>query len=78
MKRRDISDVEVVRACRDGHPASLALLMERTGAPEKVASAAMERALDRRLIDYGVSLRTSWAEPAGLQLLDTPARTDDA
>ncbi|NKS12566.1 hypothetical protein GS580_16640 [Rhodococcus hoagii] len=63
MKRSDITDTEVVQACRDA-PAtgmsSLALLMARTGAPAKVAVAAMERADARRLIDCGVSIAYAW------------------
>lgn len=70
MKRGDVTDEDVVRACRDGHPESIWRLMTETGAPYKVAEAAMERACRRGLIDYGVSLRTAWAEPKGLALLD--------
>ncbi|MHA6903297.1 hypothetical protein ACJBUE_20780 (plasmid) [Ralstonia syzygii subsp. celebesensis] len=64
MKRSDITDEQVVAACRAYHkqglPFSLDRLIESTGAPEKVAYAAMGRACARGLIDYGVSLRSAW------------------
>lgn len=64
MKRSDITDEQVVEACRLAlapfGPRSLDRLIEMTGAPAQVAYAAMERANDRGLIDYGVSLRTAW------------------
>jgi len=43
--------------------------------PPKVAQAAMERAYDRGLVDYGVSLRSGWLTKAGLHLLDTTPPT---
>ncbi|OQQ28715.1 hypothetical protein A4U94_01335 [Prescottella equi] len=77
MKRSDISDSDVVRACRDARAAggsSLGLLIERTNAPRKVALAAMDRALDRDLIDYGVSIAYAWpnGDVASRQLRDGP------
>lgn len=45
-----------------------AVLGRVTGAPPKVVQAAMERAADRGLIDYGVSLRSGWLTPDGLAL----------
>lgn len=74
MKRSDISDLQVV-ACairwRNGtHPGFVTdMLARETGAPLKVAEAAMERAVSRGLLDYGVSLRTAWATDAGMALL---------
>lgn len=38
------------------------------GCPEKVAYSAMERAYDRGLIEYGVSLRTGWITDKGIAL----------
>jgi hypothetical protein len=79
VKTADISDKEVVAACKDYHAAlrdgvygdmGLNLLMERTGAPVKVAYSAMLRAYRRGLINFGVSLRTAWPEEAGLALLE--------
>ncbi|MBM4489696.1 hypothetical protein GS471_17000 [Rhodococcus hoagii] len=77
MKRSDISDSDVVRACRDARAAggsSLGLLVARTNAPRKVALAAMERALDRDLIDYGVSIAYAWPndDGASYELEDGP------
>lgn len=67
---KDITDEQVVRACIHGPGVfSLDVLMDATGAPRKVCERATERAAGRRLIDYGVSLRTDWADPAGLALL---------
>lgn len=70
MSRKDVTDHEVVRACRD-RAATFAddLLAERTGQPRKVCERALERANARGLIDYGVSLRTAWPTLAGLALL---------
>ena len=45
-------------------------LAEITGAPEKVTYAACERACDRELIEYGVSLRTGWLTDKGKALVD--------
>lgn len=75
MKRSDITDQQVVEACIEyrqipfGNGFALDILVARTGAPYKVAEAAMERADDRGLIDYGVSLRTAWATEKGRALL---------
>lgn len=76
MKRSDITDTAVVRACWDPHdrpsfggPCSLARLVDATGAPEKVCWAAMERATARGYIDWGVSLRSAWRTGTGTALL---------
>ncbi|HAM56407.1 MAG TPA: hypothetical protein DCQ64_13820 [Candidatus Rokubacteria bacterium] len=45
------------------------LLAQRTGQPEKVCYAAMERAERRGLIDYGVSLRAGFLTDKGKELL---------
>lgn len=45
-------------------------LMQLTGQPEKVCWCVMERAHNRRLIEYGVSLRAGWLTEKGKQLLD--------
>lgn len=77
MSRKDITDAMVVRACSDFHnrdsdAAPWELLMQRTGEPEKVVYAAMERAYDRGLIECGVSVRTAWPTAEGRQLLLPP------
>lgn len=74
MKRSDITDTQVVAACMEwkaSNPDGFVtdLLVRRTGAPHKVAEAAMRRALDNGFIDYGVSLRTAWATPEGKHML---------
>lgn len=84
MKRADVSDREVVEAARDfraherGEPVAGdwlgtlfvdELLVTRTGCPLKVAHAAIERAMMRGLVESGVSRRTCWPTPAGLELL---------
>lgn len=77
MKRADITDEQVVAAAVESRRSpfdgrfTLACLVESTGAPDKVAYAAMERALHRGYIEFGVSLRTAWAAPQGLALLRT-------
>jgi len=72
-KRSDITDEQVVRACQLAHQDSKKfatdILAEQTGAPAKVIYAAMERADDRELIEWGVSLRTAWPTAKGLALL---------
>lgn len=77
MKRADITDTSVVRACWDPHniripgmlSTSLQRLIEAAGAPEKVCLGAMERAQRRGFIDSGVSLRMAWRTEAGTALL---------
>lgn len=66
----DISDRMVVKAYIrykelreedwDNHQFPYDILSERTGEPWKVCWRAMERAVDRGYIEYGVSLRTGW------------------
>jgi len=88
MSRKDISDVLVLRAYVAGEehyknnhivkwPQNI--LVEWTGQPEKVCIAAMWRAFDRELIEYGISLRSGWLTPKGVKLLadngeQTPTR----
>ena len=71
MGRKDVTDRMILEAIRDRDTptSTIDLLMRRTGESEKVCYAAMERALARGLIDYGVSLRTAWATEAGKALL---------
>ena len=45
-------------------------LMEISGEPFKVCYRCMERAADRNLIEYGVSLRTGWITKEGEKLLN--------
>jgi hypothetical protein len=45
------------------------ILMRMTGECEKVCYRAMQRACDRNLIEYGVSLRTGWLTDKGLALI---------
>jgi hypothetical protein len=75
MATRDISDLQVVEAARDSCQAgyrprrTIALLVERTGQPEKVCLRAMERAARRGLIVCGMSINCSWPTAAGEDLL---------
>ena len=62
MKRSDISDEQVVAACA-AEGVSIDNLMDATGAPYKVARAAMVRADMRGLINWGVSIDYAWPEP---------------
>lgn len=48
------------------------ILLEMTGAPEKVIYRAMERADERGLIDYGVTLRSGWLTDKGRSLIAAP------
>ena len=45
------------------------ILKRMTGQCEKVCYRAMERAANRDLIEYGVSLRTGWLTEKGRQLI---------
>lgn len=78
MAAKDVSDAQVVRACADFHrdPANedvIARLVRQTLQPAKVCVRALERACERGLIDYGVSLRTAWVTTKGESLLkETP------
>lgn len=65
MRTSDITDDQVIAACRAWHenPAgnsSIGNLMDATGAPRKVALRAMERASNRGLINWGVSINYAW------------------
>ena len=75
---KDISDGQVCSAVLDyqqamkagGDPAyPYEVLASETGQPEKVCYRAMERAMRRGLIEYGVSLRTGWLTREGLDLV---------
>lgn len=70
---KDITDAQVVAACvkaKETGDFPLSELMDATGMHTKVCYSAMQRAARRGLIDYGVSLRTGWATPEGLALLE--------
>lgn len=79
MATADISDRMVVKAYirykeireEDGYSDQFPydILVEWTGEPWKVCWRAMERAVDRGYIEYGVSLRTGWPTKKGLALL---------
>lgn len=49
------------------------ILQRVTGECEKVCYRAMERALGRGFIEYGVSLRTGWLTKEGRALLTKPS-----
>ena len=71
MARKDITDKQVVHAVHDARERRMFatdLLVERTGQPLKVCIRALERACDRDLMTYGVSLRTGWLTIKGEQL----------
>lgn len=79
MARKDISDQLVCLIYSWRHamilqgtdpPWPTQLLVIQTGEPEKVCEAAMERAADHGLIEYGVSLRSGWLTEAGRALAD--------
>src|SRR3990167_9143890 len=54
----------------DNFPWPYKTLEQWTGQPQKVCYRALERAAERDLIDYGVSLRTGWLTDKGRALLD--------
>lgn len=59
MKRADITRDQVLAAARSNER-TLDALVTATGAPEKVALAAIEREVDQGVLDYGVSLATAF------------------
>jgi hypothetical protein len=74
MATKDITDKLVCLAYLRARDVNMAqfpydFLQEWTGEPFKVCYRAMERAHDRDLIEYGVSLRTGWVKSAGIALL---------
>lgn len=83
-KRSMIADATVVRAAHIAGTAerdrrsTLQVLVDLTGAPEKVCVAAMQRACDRGFIDYGVSIAWAWvpSQAAINHMLELQARRD--
>ena len=91
MAMKHVSDLQVLQAVQDSRANRISgwpyqLLVERTGQVEKVCFRAMERACDRGLLDYGVSLRTAWLtdkgrallRASGCSVLEEPAATPEA
>lgn len=73
MSTKDISDLQVLEACRDWPSAfqfADQLLAARHDQHPKVAHRAIERAERRGLVDWGVSARTAFVTPAGKALLE--------
>ena len=80
MKRSDITDKQVCEAYDEYQRVSSQrigpkimwpydILVRDTGCPWKVAYAAMERADDHNLVDWGVALRSGWLTSAGKELI---------
>lgn len=76
MATKDISDIQVCQAVREAwaipvedRPFDDEHLARCTGQPQKVCYRALERAVRRGLLDYGVSLRTSWLTDKGMEEL---------
>lgn len=76
MSRKNVSDELIVCAVAkfqsQAHPHSqsvVEILAAGTGQCEKVCIRAMERALGRDIIDYGVSLRCAFLTEKGEQIL---------
>lgn len=75
MSRKDVTDALVCKAvaayqASPRGPWPYELLAQWTGEPEKVCYAAMERAFEHDLIEYGVSLRTAWLTDKGKALAE--------
>lgn len=73
MATKHITDKQVLEAyvqySKDNSKWPYEILMERTGEPEKVCFNAMLRAVKRGYIDYGVSVRSGWLTPKGIEYL---------
>lgn len=85
MATKHITDLQVcwayamagtARATGAALPDFVPVLLQRvTGQCEKACYRAMERAADRGLVEYGVSLRTGWLTEEGRVLLDAARAT---
>lgn len=76
IRTRDITDKQVVEACKEFHhkvqyntPTGYGLLLKATGAAPKVILAAMFRAHENGLIDYGTSITVAFPTQKGLDLV---------
>ena len=84
MAMKDVSDFEVVLAYSQikihddksfdektpiAERFALGILVKNTGQCEKVCFRCLERAYNRKLVDYGVSLRSGWLTDKGEKLL---------
>lgn len=77
---KDVTDAQVCRAVAEYWATARSLsgdarfpydiLHAQTGEPIKVCFRAMERAAERGLIEYGVSLRTGWLTAEGQAVAD--------
>jgi hypothetical protein len=77
VSRRDITDQQVVKAYTEARGSGVwpyELLHQWTGQPLKVCLRAVERASERGLIEYGVSLRAGWLTEAGEELLKAESK----
>jgi hypothetical protein len=63
MKRSDISDAEILEACKAFHNGEAKAPDESLAHkyPPKLILCKMERMVERGLLEYGVSLRTAWS-----------------
>ena len=52
-------------------PDGVQFLSDRDGLPYKVAFRRVEKAVDKGYAGYGVSVRTAWIEPMGLEAINT-------
>jgi len=71
MAVKDITDRQVVEACRNKtrEKSAVDVLAELTGQPHKVCYRAIERAVRRDLVDYGVSPNQAFPTPVGDALM---------
>ena len=82
ISTKDISDYQVLKAYEESKRMGFKkfpydILMEKTGACEKVCYRAMERAYDRELIECGVSLRSGWITEKGYALMSEHVIIDE-
>ena len=75
MKRSDVKTIDVIGCCYQAHNSktnkrSIDLLQDLyPDYPVKILYCAMERDYDKGLLEYGVSLGTSWVTSAGFLIL---------
>lgn len=75
MSTKDVSDAEVVRAAvkaRSVGSTTLNELTAITGQPRKVCFRAIERAVERGFVEFGVSVETAWPTEKGISISTGP------
>lgn len=81
MKTKDITDLTVCKAVREIHlqkapigyrfSRAAELLQEQTGAPRKVCESAVNRSIDKGLVESGIHSSIGWLSNKGIAYLES-------